>query len=911
MIIKFIDPLYLMILPVVLGIIYLMRAKNKLFGIIRSLILILIVMAIAGVTISQETKDTNTLFLIDKSNSMLGSENSVEEFVNGSLENKKAYDRVGVISFGKDAQIEYSPRIALDHVSLEADVETRYTNIEDSISLALAMCSDEMKNRIVLISDGEENIGDFSSAINNIKRKNIEFKVYDLNAKDNAEVQINKIKMPSRVYKNQQFDIEAEVWSNTKTTGIMKVYSNNRQIGEKEISINQGINRFAFSDKLENTGFENYSVEIEVEGDTNSLNNKYVAFTEVLGSPRVLLIDNEREEGKELKKIIESMDIEVDYQRDREVYVELADLMRYKAVIMTNISLENLDSEFSKKLEVYVKDFGGGLVVTGGNESYALGGYYKSDLEKILPLNMEIKRDGIVPSVSIMLVIDKSGSMSSDGFGIDKLAVAREAALRAVETMKPTDKIGLITFDNQIYLNTSPLGYENKGELEDKISSITAGGGTTILPALAMANDELNQIKSDVKHVILLTDGQAEQNGYDAVLREMNNNGITVSTIAVGAEADDRLLTMIAEEGKGRFYHVEDYDTMPSIFTKETLMVSKVYLNNRDFYPQLIQYDSMVEPLLNGTPLLKGYIATSVKPEATLILESDRKDPILAQWRYGLGKVVCFTSDVNGGWSRDYLTSTNGVDFFKNMARTAIPLDKNDDYDVAYEQVGDEIEITVHQRDRDENIKNLQLKIYDEEGSVTEGKLALAKPGEYQGSVKDLVDGVHLIRIQELKDDGTIYEETSALSVNYSKEYNFANRQSINQELVKKVNGQIITNEAEVFTEIDVDVKSPKEISDYIIMLALILFVVDIAVRKFNITVELSFLKRKKVQDENGGDTATVAMETGDGSTVDMEADIQKEMRKASKKNKGKKEKQESPTKINTNRLLDAKKRRG
>lgn len=893
MIVEFTNPLFLILIPVLFLFLFIKRSKNNLYNIIRSILIVLIVLSIAGISLSIETKDTTTIFLIDKSSSMLGSENILETFVTESISNKKDYDKVGIISFGKDSMIEYSPSKILENVDFTADVNTRYTNLEDAFNLALALSGEENKNRIVLISDGIENLGDVLKKTTAIRKKNIELQVYDFEVKQYAEVQINKIKLPSRVFSNQQFDIESEIWSNISTKGIMRVFSNSVEIGKKNISISQGINRYVFTDILLNTGIEKYTVKIEVESDTNSLNNTYMAFTEVLGAPRVLLIDNENSDGEELKKIVMSMDIDVDYKLDREVYLELSDLLRYKAVIMTNISLENLKPGFDNILKTYVKDFGGGLVVTGGEESFALGGYYKTELEEILPLNMELKRDGIVPSVAIMIIIDKSGSMGSDQSGINKLEVAKEAAIRAIDTMKPTDKIGIITFNDKIQLVSEPLGYENKDELKNKISSINIGGGTTILPALILGNEELKKIESNVKHIILLTDGQAERNGYDNVLRELNINNISVSTIAVGDGADTTLLKRIADEGNGRYYYVTNYDTMPSIFTKETLMASKMYLNNEDFYPKLVNYDTIIEPILNSTPILKGYIGSSIKPGATLILKSDKDDPILAVWRYGLGKSLAFTSDVNGGWSKNYLTSPNGLEFIKNMVRTVIPLDKNNKFEMIYERIGDEIYVTVIEENKENTNKLLEAKIFSDDGKKETVLLKLDKPGVYTGSFKDIENGVHIVRIVETIDDGTTYEETTALSVNYSSEYNLTNQNSINKKLVEAVNGKIIDNPLDVFKFINENIKSQRDITDILIILSILIFIVDIALRKFNISIKFKKKKKESIVEEEISEEEIIEDKLVSKTII-----------------KEKKSTIHEETKLNTNRLLKAKNRR-
>ena len=184
---------------------------------------------------------------------------------------------------------------------------------------------------------------------------------------------------------------------------------------------------------------------------------------------------------------------------------------------------------------------------------------------------MEMKIKGEVPSLGIMLVIDKSGSMGGQGV-YSKIEIAKEAAIKALDSLKPKDKIGVIAFDGAAQWVVEFTDIKNKDDIIDSIGTIRAGGGTSIIPALDEAYLALKDADTKQKHIILLTDGQAESSGYYQLLENINKAGITVSTVAVGQGADEYLLSTIAEEGNGRYYFVDDFSTIPHIFTKETML---------------------------------------------------------------------------------------------------------------------------------------------------------------------------------------------------------------------------------------------------------------------------------------------------------------------------------------------------
>lgn len=251
----------------------------------------------------------------------------------------------------------------------------------------------------------------------------------------------------------------------------------------------------------------------------------------------------------------------------------------------------------------------------------------------------------------MMLVIDKSGSMS----GLN-LKLAKEAAVRTLEVLEDKDEIGVVAFDDKPYNVVDVQKAENRESIQESILGIMEGGGTSILPALSDAYEKLSLSKAEIKHIILLTDGQAENTGYEGLLANMNDNKITLSTVGIGGSTDTRLLNYLASSGNGRFFYLtKDGLSIPRIFAKEAFLATRTYLNNMTFTPEISSYHSILSSVYNeGLPQLHGYVGTSPKDAATVLLSSPMKDPVLVTWQYGLGKTVAWTSDLSGQWSSDY-----------------------------------------------------------------------------------------------------------------------------------------------------------------------------------------------------------------------------------------------------------------
>jgi hypothetical protein len=167
--------------------------------------------------------------------------------------------------------------------------------------------------------------------------------------------------------------------------------------------------------------------------------------------------------------------------------------------------------------------------------------------------------------------------------------------------------------------------------------------------------DALVQSKAKSKHIILLTDGQSEGGDYAGLIQKMSDNDITLSTVAVGTDADTAFMQSLATAGKGQYYFTEDGNALPQIFAHESHIAARSYLIEHPFAPGRTAPSPILDGL-GGLPDLLGYVGTSPKAGGQIDLVSDAGDPVLAQWQYGLGRVVAWTSDAKGQWAKDWVT---------------------------------------------------------------------------------------------------------------------------------------------------------------------------------------------------------------------------------------------------------------
>lgn len=806
---------------------------------VRCIVCLLLVLALSGMSIRQYANITTTIFAFDSSASTQKQREQLKQFMDEAQKTKKETDHVGVISFGKKAVVEQNPSKEPYFLQPQGYVDDSATDIANVLKLSSAILPEDTKKRIVLLSDGEETMEEAMLQAKLLKEQNIVVDAYALSEEAGEEVQLAELNVAEFLNKNVQYDIEVKIDSSVNTSSNLKLYKGNQLIINQSIDVQKGENRLVFSDMSDMGGAITYKAEIEPQIDTILENNTAYAYSYVDDIPSLLVIQKENS-ASEIEKLLKGAQVNVKVIDAKEAPSSFDTLSAYDGVILANVDAESLPEEFLNALENYVKDLGGGVIATGGENAYALGGYQNTPLETILPVEMQLKTDNQMPNLGMVLVIDRSGSMSSNDYGLPRIEMAKEAALRSLNTLNETDQLGVVKFDDKASwaVELQPVA-GNQEQIQTGIASIQAGGGTSILPALKEAYTKLKDVDTKSKHIILLTDGQAERIGYDSVINSMKQKGITLSTVAVGTDADVSLLQNLARYGGGRFYLADEFTDLPQIFAKETFLAGKEYINNRTFYPK--QQDS--SPILSSVDSvteLDGYIATVPKARADVLLVSDTDDPVLAAWQYGLGRTAAWTSDMNGQWSREWLASEQGQDIFRNMVswilRSQVARDIHIDAQPAEEKSNIKIEMPY-----DQTISNLSGSVFSSDNTAYDVEFTPTAPGVYEGALDTNEQGAYIVNLNMKKTNGETEVLHSGFDIPYAKEYEIKEQEqgmSLLTRITDSTGGRMLTSPEQVFETQAQDAYTQKDISNLLLILALFIFLVDIALRRFLFILE-------------------------------------------------------------------------
>lgn len=822
--------------------------KTHIIHIIRLLLMLTLLLAIAAPVILSKPKKTVTIFIADVSDSIRDKTGEIETFIKDAITQSSVRDVIGVISFGEDARIIQMPEESTSFSTLKNRIKSDGTNIEKAMIMAHSIMPDDYFRRLVLLTDGKETGGNALETVRLLVRLGYTLDVVPFALEEKPETQLDELTAPKQVNAKERFDVVLKVKSNLNTKAVIRLYGNRTLTAEKKVDLYKGDNLFTFNDMVDQGGMVCYTAEITADSDTVLQNNQLSAFTQISDRPRVLLVESGNG-GENYVRYIEGF-AQVNRVQPGEVPTSLHGMMYYDAFILSDISAEWLDSSFLNLLEQAVRSQGKGLLTIGGENSYAPGGYRNTPLETILPVDMDIRTKEENPDLGLILVIDKSGSMSGGQYGVTKLELAREAAIRAAEVLEEKDQLGVIAFDDAIQWVIKTGLLTNRKKAVDLIGSIRPGGGTQILHPLEEAWQDLRAKDTKLKHIILLTDGQAEKYGYEKIIEGINEDGITLSTVAVGEGADTLLLKALAYGGQGRYYQTDEFSDIPSIFAKEAFLAGQKYLQNRSFSPELVSPMGILKGI-EAVPPLDGYVAATAKSTARVVFRSDIKDPVLAVWQYGLGRAAAWTSDIRGVWTAQWSMWQDAPVFWGNLTGWLIQKNLNVGYAVETSIKNGEGAVTLS--------TELENMLYEEavygtlvrpDGTSEEIHLDAIKPGLFEGTIGKDEPGAYIVNLEVSNEDG-IENISAGIAMPYSQEYRIleASSAGLIQKLAQAGAGRVITEPGEVFKGKVQNIGGKRDLTNLFIFLSIILLLVDIALRKLKISIEpvFAFVKEKLV----------------------------------------------------------------
>ena len=804
----------------------------QLAGAVRSAIVALVALALMQPVIYRAGSWISVVYLLDVSQSV--SPSAIQSGIQWIQQTNDAGrpEHARFIPFASNATIferlEQLKEVQVASNASRDTIDQSGTNIEEAIDTAIRSFAPHHLKRLVLLSDGNENSGHMMDVLSRLKAEGIHVYTIPSQARTNRDVWVENILAPSEVTAEELFPLEAHIYSQGDASVEVEIKHGDRSLGIKKVNLIRGLNRVAFESSIKDeAGPVMIDCEVRTASDPFPDNNKFRASIVVQGRPRILYVESHAQSAHYLQAALTNEGLNVNSVTPANIPGTLEELDAYDAIVLSDVARSSLNDQQMKILATYIRDLGGGFILAGGENNYGEGGYSKTMIEDVLPVTFETKKEK-PDSVAMIIVLDKSGSM-----GGQKIEMTKEAAKAPLALLQDTDSFGVVAFDYNFYWPVKFQPAANRTGITQAISTIIAGGETNIYPALREAFIQLAGATSQVKHVILLSDGRSLPDDFEGLTKKMAEAKITVSTVAVGNGADRELMQQIAGWGSGRTYYLEDPTAVPQIFTEETELATGKTLREESFKPVVKKNVEAFKGIdFEAAPPLLGYVATKSKDTSEVLLESKRKDPILARWQYGLGKTAAFLSDLKDRWAVDWLRWNGYPKFWSQLVRETMRRRDDNEFDFRVAKDGDEAKISINAIRKDGQFRNkleTQVRVVGPDQAVSEVDVHQVGPGAYEAKYPLTGKGSYLFRAVGADSGGA----SRVIAYSYPDEYHFY---PPNTELLRSISnetkGRFQPNAADIFNAGGETTALPTPLWPYLTALALVLYLTDVLLRR-------------------------------------------------------------------------------
>jgi len=837
---------------------------------LRCALLAVLLISLTRPTIPRWADRLNVTFLLDVSDSVsLAARESAYRFAAQSVGAMQPGDQAGVVVFGEEAVVDQPLRTTSKLERPQAQVPGRGTNLAQALQLGLATAPPGQANRFVLLTDGRQNMGNALAVAQAAKDAGADIYYVPAPLTFPQEVVLESMVLPQEVKFGEPFQAKVVAWSQAEAQGRLSLYRNGEFLGSQVVRLAPGKNVYTYRQSLEQSGIHVYQAAIDVEGDTIEENNRAIGTLVVRGRPQVLLAEKDRTQAQALAAALRSQHVDVTVVEADKIPKDMAGLQKYDGLILSNVSSLKMTKKQMENIRDYVREQGGGLIMLGGEESFGLGGYYRTPIEEALPVTMEVKQKIEIPSLAVVLSIDRSGSMAmTTDEKVTKLDIAKEAAHLVVDLLDERNEVGVMSWDTEFIWDSPLKPAKDKQSIHHAIATIKAGGGTDGYPALKESYQVLFDRPALLKHVIFLSDGQMTRGDFAGLLRRMAKDKITVSTVAIGKDADVPLMVDVAKWGRGRFYYTEDDSTIPRIFTLETQLASKASLVEQPFKAVVASpaHEAIQEIDWKDAPPLGGYVATSMKPNADLVLMTHQEDPLLATWRYGLGRSVAFTSDAKAKWGVLWVRWGGFNKFWSQVTRWALRTGTRSDTVATVARTDNVGEVTVDAIDPKGEFINFldsQVGVVAPDKTRTVIDLEQIGPGRYRGRFPAGQEGVYLVGMAQRRADQMVGSQLAGLVVPYGQEFrDLGVDESFLRELTELTGGGLLAEPKDAFLQNRHRSRLSVDIWPWLVGMVAVLLIPEIALRRIGPVGLGRLWSRLRVGRAKGGS----GNESADGS---------------------------------------------
>jgi len=792
----------------------------------------LVIFALAGAAWRLPITKQATIFVGDLSDSTSAQRPFIEQWINSAIQHKRNEDQVGIVAVGRNALVEQSVKSQIDFAHFESTPDTNYTDLSAGLRLAAAIMPADTQKHIVLLTDGQQNLGDALQEAQLLQQEGIRLDVVPIPSATGPDARVDNLEAPSQLHTNEHFTMHVQVYSSARQTGALRIFLDQSVIIQQAIPLLAGEQDLSFTLSAPPPGFHTYRVTLDAPEDSILQNDEASAFVNVLGPPQVLLIEGTRGNGVNIANALKATKINVVVGTPNDVPISLEGLAPYSSVILVDVPAVDLGNARMQTLQSFVRDLGRGLVVSGGQNSYGLGNYSGTPLEETLPVTMDIPQHKDTPNIAVVLIIESLEAPLP-------VNISKEAAKGVINLLTPNDQVGISAGYGSLAIAMQHV--TDKAAINKAIDGMDPTDPGSYNPDLINAEQVLQKTNAKIKHVILLGDGDAFDN-YAPQVTKMARENITVSTVATNSADYQELGTMIniATWGKGRFYRADDPSIVPQVLLKETERAARRTIINEPFTPAVVGTPPILSGL-KGFPELDGYVSTTPKPAAQVVLVSHRDDPVLAVWQYGLGRVAAWTSDALGLWTSHWLQWNQAAQWWANLVTWTLPA-ADSSMNISGKVINGSGQITVDlPATTTGGQQQVQAHIIAPDRSQQTIDLQPTAPQEWQGSFSASPVGVYVFQVtwQGITGNGAPSKltATTGMVVPYSPEFRTRGTDMPFLQLLAQDGGGALlgpNDSTKAFTQNLLPVTEALPITFLLLVLAALLLPIDIAARRLS-----------------------------------------------------------------------------
>ncbi|HEX3685790.1 MAG TPA: VWA domain-containing protein [Bryobacteraceae bacterium] len=625
---------------------------------LKALSFLAIVMALAEPGIRLPETKTGAVVLVDTSASITRGDLARASSIVTAIARRKGRNWMNVVPFAAQTRrltdTETSGGLHLMRTSGDA---ADGTNLELALINTMASVPAGYVPRLVLLTDGNENEGSSARAMAELEQLHVPVDTIPLAGRPKSGLRLEALSMPREAYAGEQIPIDLSIYSPQTVRAAVEVSAEGKSLGTNPLDLETGINYVRVHASVKSSGatFVSGKVAAGPLGEAQ--------FEQAIQLKRANVLYLSQDPAGTEQNLMQSFK-EADFELTRDASLIDRGLDAIQLVVLNNLNLDTFTAEQKSRLEEYVKN-GGGLLLIGGERQV-----YKQDrqtdaLDRALPAKLAPPKTP--EGACVALIIDKSSSMEGR-----KIELARLSAIGVVDHLRPSDTIGVLIFDNSYQWAVPMRRAQDTSLIKRLISGITPDGGTQIAPALAEAYRKVLRSKANYKHIVLLTDGISEEGDSIDLAKEALAHQITISTVGLGQDVNRSYLEKIAATSAGRSYFLNEPQGLEQILLKDVENYSGSSTVEKALTPIVEHKAEILDGVgMESAPPLKGYARFEAKTDAETILgiDPEKKDPLYVRWQYGLGRAGVFTSDAKSRWAEAWVTWPGFDKFWINLTR--------------------------------------------------------------------------------------------------------------------------------------------------------------------------------------------------------------------------------------------------